>query len=376
MEPLAAANILQQNWISRGSNTGEIAFLLIFSVITSLILLSVRPSRAAFLILFFIGAWCASAYGLFLNHYFLPGAVVTFIVLPLVYLASTLGAYFVAWRKQQRLFRAFEKYLSPEMARRVAESKNALQLGGKRVVATAMFTDIQGFTSISETLTPEKVGEMLNDYFSTVMGAIFDNKGTLIKFIGDAVFALWGAPLEDEQHAEHAFLTALAITQAVERFNATGKYPQLHTRIGIHTGDMHVGNFGSHERFDFTALGDSVNFASRLEGLNKYLGTTILVSETSAKLLRETGLLPLGKFVVAGKSESISLYTILEPGKPKSVLPQWLEFLELLQQSRIEEAKEVLQSPTLRELIPLKTIERYKLTLSAAWSGAVILAEK
>src|SRR5262249_42724459 len=152
---------------------------------------------------------------------------------------------------------------SPEMAAAVASNAESLQLGGRQVFATALFTDIAGFTRISERLNPVETAAMLNSYFSEVMDAIFEKRGTLIKFIGDAVFALWGAPIDEPRHRQRAYEAARSIMNDVFRFNESSGFPALQTRIGLNSGPMLVGNLGAKRRFDFTAIGDSVNLASR-----------------------------------------------------------------------------------------------------------------
>src|SRR6185295_10317029 len=171
----------------------------------------------------------------------------------------------------------FNFYLSPEMIAKIVADPSSLNLGGEEIVATALFTDVKGFTTIAESMPAPETAGLLNAYFSRITAYIFDQGGTLIKFIGDAVFAIWGAPLRMEDHALKACEAALSIAegQARERFI---------TRIGVHTGSMLVGNLGSEQRFDYTAIGDAVNFAARLEGLNKHFGTRALVSGATLAL--------------------------------------------------------------------------------------------
>src|SRR5262249_18520246 len=151
-----------------------------------------------------------------------------------------------------------------------------LSLGGKEVEATVMFTDLEGFTKMSESLPPKEVSRVLTSYFNLTTRAILEQDGTIIKYIGDAVMAVWGAPLTDPKHAQRAVLAAWGMHQAGLQ-EIEGR--RLRTRIGINTGLVLAGNLGSTFRFDYTLIGDTTNFASRLEGLNKYLGTDILISE-------------------------------------------------------------------------------------------------
>src|SRR5262249_34066206 len=149
---------------------------------------------------------------------------------------------------------------------------SSLNLGGEEIVATALFTDVKGFTPIAESMPAHETAALLNAYFSEITRHIFTEGGTLIKFIGDAVFAIWGAPLRMEDHAARACSAALALARQQEAAKGSpAAAARLVTRIGVHTGPMLVGNLGSEQRFDYTAIGDAVNVASRLEGLNKHL---------------------------------------------------------------------------------------------------------
>src|SRR5262249_514145 len=140
---------------------------------------------------------------------------------------------------------------------------------------------IAGFTAIVESMEAPEVGRMLNAYFTEVMDSVFDKRGTLIRFNGDGLYALWGAPIRTPAHARLCCEAALAIDPEIERFNQSGRFPPLHTRFGINPGPMLVGNMGSARRFDFTGIGDAVNLASRVEGLNKHFGTSILVTDST-----------------------------------------------------------------------------------------------
>jgi adenylate cyclase len=197
------------------------------------------------------------------------------------------------------------------MIRKISEGSESLSLGGEEVVGTALFTDIKGFTSISETMSATETAGMLNQYFSRITQAIFDTGGTLIKFIGDAVFAIWGAPVPMDDHAVHACRTAVAMAR-LQRGSNDDEASRLVTRIGVHTGSMLVGNLGSSQRFDYTAIGDTINLAARLESLNKATGTLALASgeafsQTDGQILAR----PLGRVRVVGRAEPVALYELL-----------------------------------------------------------------
>lgn len=322
----AAGNLAAQNWIRRASRWAEATGLAALALLAGFLILTLRPLIGGGLWVVYAGTWSVVAYESFLAGQFRPGASLTFVILPVTYLGSTLYFYIITRRQQRQLEKAFRFYLSPEMAREVARNPAALKLGGEQVEATAMFTDIEGFTAIAERMRPDEVAQMLNAYFTEVMDAIFEQRGTLIKFIGDAVFALWGAPIKTPDHARLCCDAARAIETEIETFNASDRFPPLKTRFGIHTGPMVVGNLGSARRFDFTAIGDSVNLASRVEGLNKAFGTTILVTDaTRARLAPAVLSLKLGLIRVVGKTQPVGLHTLFRD--PVAEAPRWEEAL-------------------------------------------------
>jgi adenylate cyclase len=185
---------------------------------------------------------------------------------------------------------------------------------------------------------------MLNAYFTEVMDVVFANQGTLLKFIGDAIFAIWGAPIKMQNHAEMGIKTALAIQKGVERFNASKRFPPLVTRIGVHTGPMLVGNLGSKKRFDYTAIGDSVNLASRIEGLNKYFGTNILFTEATR---RDVGgvadAVTIATVRVKGRREAVELLSVFEPGLPKETHETWKGALNHFRKAEFDRAKPLFE---------------------------------
>lgn len=324
----AAANLIERSWIRRSSALNEMAGAAVFVAAISLLLFSVSPIIGATTVFAVAMVWAASSFALFLSGFFLPGVVPVLILAPLILLSASLYYYFVVRRSEQAIRSNFELYLSPETVKSLKESGSA-SLGGEKLWATALFTDIEGFTALTEEMPAERVAQMLNDYFTEVMDVVFRNQGTLIKFIGDAVFVIWGAPLKIANHAERAVQTALAIDAEVKKFNASQRFPALPTRIGVNTGPMLVGNLGSKKRFDYTAIGDSVNLASRVEGINKYLGTTILFSEATR---RDAGdavqAVCVGAVRVVGKTETVKLYTAFQDMPSASQRDAWTTALD------------------------------------------------
>jgi adenylate cyclase len=349
----AAANIAHGDWISRPGSvaveataSGVAGAMLAFAALSLTPVLFSVVAAAAFVV------WVVVAFAAWTSGIFIPGAFVVGVLSPVFLLSSSLYFYVVVKRSEQNIRSAFELYVSPEMVPKLgAQGRSLNQLGGEKLWLTALFTDIQDFTSIAEEMPAERVSEMLNAYFTEVVDVIFQNQGTLLKFIGDAVFALWGAPIKIPNHAEFAVKTALALCKEIDTFNASGRFPRLHTRIGIHTGPMVVGNLGSKRRLDYTAIGDAVNLASRVEGLNKYLGTTILFTDATR---RDAGDSIIAVRVATvrpkGRRELANLFTTFDPPLEPSVKADWDQALVEFSERRFERASELFLATRMRDV--------------------------
>jgi adenylate cyclase len=201
----------------------------------------------------------------------------------------------------------------PAVVSRLIAQPELMRLGGEAREVTLMFTDLANFTTLSEQLSAEQTVEVLTAYFNAMTPIVHATGGTVDKFIGDAVMAFWGAPLDDPQHAEHAVTAAISMQQAMQVLVADLRargLPPIHMRIGLHTGRVVVGNVGSEQRFSYTAIGDAVNLAARLEGANKAFGTGILLSAaTAAQLPSSVALRALDDVVVKGKTEPVRVFT-------------------------------------------------------------------
>jgi adenylate cyclase len=202
-----------------------------------------------------------------------------------------------------------------QLVRQLIETKQEATISGQRRNLSVFFSDIQDFTGISESLTPNELASQLSEYFTVMTDVIIKHSGTVDKFIGDAVMAFWGAPVEMKSHASEACHAALECQKKIKELNQKwsneGKKP-FHTRIGIGTGEIIVGNMGSDQRLNYTVIGDTVNLASRLEGLNKDYGTKIIVSQSTVEHLSDDFALRLLDFVHAkGKLEPATIYELV-----------------------------------------------------------------
>jgi adenylate cyclase len=226
-------------------------------------------------------------------------------------------------RRRAEVKRAFELYVAPEIVDHMLAQPGRLKFGGERRVITVLFTDLKGFTTISEMHGPEVVASVLQQHFTRASAIVKRRRGTLTQFIGDAIMAMWGAPLDDPDHAANACLAAREmqadITELRKELVEQG-LPEVFMRIGIHTCDVAVGNFGASDRFYYTAMGDGVNLASRLEGANKLFGTGILVSGATAEALPPgTPLREVSRIIVKGKSKPVDVFTFDEEAEVRSL---------------------------------------------------------
>ena len=218
----------------------------------------------------------------------LVNASLPFMACVFVFVGSNFYRYFIEERKKREMKGTFAKYVSPAVVDEILKDPGNIELGGKKMELTVMFSDVRGFTTISEKLDPRALSDLLNSYLTPMTDLVFETKGTLDKYMGDAVMAFWGAPIHFNDHAEHAARCALKmlvkLRELQEGYRAKG-LPEIDVGIGLNTGDMSVGNMGSNTVRSYTVMGDSVNLGSRLEGINKQYGTRIIISEfTRAKL--------------------------------------------------------------------------------------------
>lgn len=255
--------------------------------------------------------------------------------------------YSVEGRQRRFINQAFRHYLSPAVIEKILADPKALRLGGERRELTILFSDLAGFTSLSEGLDAETLTTLLNDYLSDMTDIILDEGGTLDKYEGDAIIAFWNAPLTQNDHAERACRAAIRAQQRLaerrpEFRERCGR--DLNMRIGLHTGEVIVGNMGSRQRFDYTVLGDAANLASRLEGANKVFGSGVMVSQ--ATLDQGCGAITsreLGTIRVVGRQEAVLVHELIDlAGAP---LPTYCgrfgEGLELCRGGELERAAEI-----------------------------------
>lgn len=279
---------------------------------------------------------------------FLPVLPVYLAVL-LGYTGSTMQNVLFEVREKKKIKSMFSSYVSPELVERMVADEIEYKLGGSLEHLTVLFSDIENFTSISENLDPDELVSAMNNYLDDITNVINDCSGTLDKYIGDAVMAFYGAPVETENHAADACRTALRAGTTWSKNGQSGREIRFNTRFGINTGKMLVGNMGSARRFNYTVMGDQVNVGARCESACKIFGVYTIVSESSkeeAEITDEFLFRKLGMVKVKGKSEPLALYQLVsfkKDSKPQTVdiISQFEEGLDLYFNREFEQALEV-----------------------------------
>ena len=240
--------------------------------------------------------------------------VAPLVALGLTFVADLAWMYFVEGREKRRVKRLFSRYVSKDVYQQLLASPTDAVLGGHRRHMTVLFSDMRGFTTLSESGDAEDLVHQLNEYFTRMVDVVFAHRGTIDKFVGDMVMALFAAPLDDPDHADHAVQTALAMVSALQDLNRQWQAEGRHTLdigIGINSGEMIAGNIGSDTIMGYTVIGDNVNLGARLESLNKDFGTRILIADATRRELRGTyDLRPLGEVTVKGKTKPVTVYEV------------------------------------------------------------------
>jgi len=303
--------ILQKKFIRSTSPIINRLIIFLGGVLVTLLSLRLSPLKGALSVSLIVLLYLVTSIWLFARGILLTttAPVLTF---GGVFISQVVFKYFTEEREKRRIRGMFQKYVSPDVVEKLIQDPTKLTLGGEKRVLSVLFSDIRGFTSISEKLVPEEVLSQLNQYLTAMTAVVLRNGGMLDKYVGDAIMAVFGAPLELENHALAACRTALDMMEELrslqEGWQDESK-PILDIGIGIHTGEMVIGNVGSPKRMDYTVIGDNVNLASRLEGVNKELGTHIIISESTYELVKgHIAVRGLGEVKVKGKEKQVAIY--------------------------------------------------------------------
>lgn len=337
-----------------------------------------------------IEATVVGNYYLFFMQNELVGVIYPLATVIVVFMIVTLFNYFYEGRERRFISKAFGHYVSPQIVDQLAKNPEKLSLKGEQKVLTVLFSDIRGFTSISEKMSSAELGLFMNEYLTAMSNIVMAMKGTVDKYIGDAIMAIWGAPLDDEEHAANCVRTAFAMMVKLNELQSqwtARELPLVDIGIGINSGQMSVGNFGSEQRFDYTVMGDNVNLASRLEGSNKIYGTNIIISEYTREMLGDRFFCRFVDMVrVKGKALPVKIYEPVCEGEPD---PETRKAVEEFEQAmvhyriqRFDDAAKILTA--LQAVKPAKINELYLDRINhfrdnpppADWDGAFTFTTK
>jgi adenylate cyclase len=307
-------------------------------VLIGLLLSLCLPRLSAIWSLVFASAVLTAALGLNLyawqtGNIVIPLACSLMLTLTLFVVHMSYG-FFVEGRTRRYLARLFGQYVPPELVDEMSKAPSDFGLAGESREMTVLFSDVRGFTSISEDLPPNQVTQLMNEILTPMTSIIHKHRGTIDKYMGDAIMAFWGAPLDDDEHSRHALEAALEMIDALpeiqKRFTQKG-WPAVRIGIGLNTGTMNVGNMGSEFRMAYTVLGDAVNLGSRLEGLTKQYGVSVIVSEHVKEKIPDYAFRELDRVQVKGKDEPVTIFEPLGPMADMDVISQ--EELQAYQQA-------------------------------------------
>ncbi len=321
----AIQNILSKDFLKKETKFQEIVLIIIFTIFSFFISSYLKQIKTKFWILLEMGNFILIALSYFglrqFSFYLFEHFNFIFILMsPLTailfgYIGSTVY-HLIAERKQKTMIKGmFSQYISANFVDELVSDPDKLKLGGEKKELTVFFSDIVGFSTFSETVSPEGLVNFLNQYLTEMTKIVFENQGTLDKYLGDAVMAFWGAPVPLNNHAYLACKSALLMRKRLiemqREWEISGK-TSIDARMGINTGEMVIGNVGGEQRFDYTVIGDNVNLASRLEGANKEYGTHIMISENTFESVKnEFFCRELDFIIVKGKTKPIKVYELI-----------------------------------------------------------------
>ncbi len=387
-----AEQIILQDFLRRPDWAAklEFTFLTVLCILLILILPRVGAIWCAVIALISIATAFGVCWYAFVSWQFLIDPVFPSLAVFGIYLASSFLNFLGTERERGQIRGAFGRYLSPALVERLAKNPGQLKLGGEIRPMTFLFMDIRNFTGIAEGFTPEELTHFMNGFLTPMTDIILRTGGTIDKYMGDCIMAFWNAPFEDPDHAPHACQAALAMQDFLR---TTPGFENVRVGIGINTGNACVGNMGSEQRFDYTALGDEVNLASRIEGLSKNYGVTALVGQNTVAAAQGFTALELDLIRVKGKTKPVKIFALLggaelrESGAFKTLLLHHGKMLGAYRSQRWEEAMNALEECRRNQLPGTELTALYEVYASrikayqkaspgSAWDGVTTAESK
>jgi adenylate cyclase len=310
-------NILHRDFILRPVwiRAINIPVIILMALIPGLLISRLSPLRGAFISMGLLFIYVVANWYFLVNQGMWINLVYPMVAFSGVFVAVTVYQYVTEEREKRKIRGAFQFFVSPGVVNEILKDPGKLKLGGERKVLTVLFSDIRDFTHLSETLPPDTLTKLLNLFLTPMTDIVFKHQGTLDKYMGDAIMAIFGAPLEQNDHAEKACHTALDMVGALRDLQRSWKIdgiPEISMGIGINTGPMSVGNMGSDMLFDYTVVGDHVNLGSRLEKLNREYGTNVIISEFTHRYIEDTFICrELDIVRVRGRKEPVRIFELV-----------------------------------------------------------------
>jgi adenylate cyclase len=308
-------SVLTKDFINKQDNISAIAIILLLSILTGILLFKFRILIVTIILIAIFVAYIFLSIYIFDNYGIIMILLYPLISTILVFVSIVVVYYRTEEKSRKWITSVFGKYVSPVVIENLIKNPDRLNLGGEKRNITIFFSDIRGFTSISEKLSPEELVHLLNEYLTEMTSIILKYQGLVDKYMGDAIMAFWGAPLDLDNHQEIACKSSLEMIEKLGELQQKWKkddIPSFSIGIGLNSGNAVVGNMGSSNRFDYTAMGDNVNLASRLEGLNKIYGTNIIISDNTYKIVKNKfNIRKLDIVRVKGKKKPIPIYELI-----------------------------------------------------------------
>lgn len=308
-------NIINNDFMKKASLALNLIVLVVLVILTVQTAKQLPILYSLLTLITVILGWFYIAKNIFFANGYIIDVITPLSFVLLAYSLTFVYKYFLAGRSRNNLKNVMSKYISKSVMKDVLQNETA-ELGGKRAYVSVLFADIRQFTSISEVYTPEEVSSLLNEYFSLIAPIIDKYNGTLNKFMGDAVMAIFGAPIEDDNHAQNAVLCAEEILLEVKKLNYKWKIsnkPEIRIGVAINTGYVFIGNIGSKDRMEFTVIGDSVNIASRIESLNRVYNTSFLISSSTYEKVKDiVNTIKIRDVSIKGRISSVTIHEVIE----------------------------------------------------------------
>jgi adenylate cyclase len=300
----------------------EIVWLIVLGISLALLLPALSPTWMTAAFLFALSLFSGLSFYFWQQQNVVIPVAKSFLIIFGLYIINATYGFFIETRIKQQLSKRFGQYVPPELVAEMSKDPSRYSLEAEKRDMTVLFTDVRGFTTISESLNPKDLSDLMNTFLTEMTTIVHKHRGTIDKYMGDAMMAFWGAPVQDPAHASHAIGAALemitALREVNQRFRERG-WPEIAVGVGINTGEMNVGNMGSEFRMAYTVMGDAVNLGSRLEGLTKQYGVKIIVSEITADSVPEYLYREIDRVRVKGKSEPVTIFEPLGPASSADI---------------------------------------------------------